>query len=91
METLTSGRPQDPLYVVFEEHLHSGLYDEQTTDIFVRDVVDFYYHKLVKEGYIPHRMQDLVKADLTQEVKDMLRSKTYGHRGIADYNRARKK
>lgn len=81
----------DPLYKVFEEHLHSGLYDDRPVEAFVRDVVDFYWLTISREGHVPHRMHDLVKVDLTQDVQDMLRAKIYGHYGISEYNRTRRK
>ena len=77
----------DPLYQVFEEHLHSGMYDEQPVETFVRDVVDFYWSTLVKTGHIPQRMHEMLKVDLFQDVQDMLRAKIYGHYGIGEYNR----
>ena len=81
---------EDPLYKVFEDHLHSGLYDDQPTERFVRDVVDFYWTAISKTGHIPHRMHDLMKVDLTQDVQDMLKVKIYGHFGIGEYNRSRR-
>lgn len=86
-----STRPDDPLYQVFEEHLHSGLYDEQPVEQFVRDVVDYYYTGLHRKGHIPQRMQEMVRGDLVQDVQDMLRAKIYGHYGIGEYNRIRRK
>ncbi|MBX3023190.1 MAG: hypothetical protein KF799_16065 [Bdellovibrionales bacterium] len=80
----------DPLYQVFEEHLHSGLYDEQPVENFVRDVVDFYWTALRQRGHIPQRMQDVIRVDLTQDVQDMLRAKIYGHYGIGEYNKVRR-
>ncbi len=81
----------DPLYQVFEDHLHSGLYDEQPAETFVRDVVDFYWSTLIKSGHIPQRMHEMLKVDLFQDVQDMLRAKIYGHYGIGEYNRIRRK
>lgn len=81
----------DPLYEVFEEHLHSGLYDNQPVESFLHDVVSFYWRSLERSGHIPHRMQEMLKIDLFQDVQEMLRAKTYGHYGISDYNRNRKK
>ncbi|MGE4131228.1 MAG: hypothetical protein AB7F86_06290 [Bdellovibrionales bacterium] len=80
----------DPLYQVFEEHLHSGLYDDKPTEIFVRDVVDYFVKNLSQEGYVPLRMQDLLRADLNHDVNDMLRTKIYGHYDIGQYNRNRR-
>ena len=82
---------EDPLYQVFEEHLHSGLYDDQPIETFVRDVVDFFWKDLTRRGHIPQRMQELMRVDLVQDVTDMLRAKIYGHYGIGEYNRIRRK
>lgn len=81
----------DPLYQIFEDHLHSGLYDDQPADTFVRDVVDFYWIALLKRGHVPQRLHQLLKVDLVQDVQDMLRAKIYGHYGISEYNRLRHK
>jgi hypothetical protein len=86
-----STRTDDPLYKIFEEHLHSGLYDEKPIEVFVHDVVDYYFSQLVRGGHIPHRMHDLVRSDLVQDVQEMLRAKIYGHYGIGEYNRIRRK
>lgn len=82
---------EDPLYQIFEDHLHSGLYDDQPVEALVRDVVDFYWTTLQRSGHIPHRMQDLVRVDLIQDVTEMLRTKIYGHYGVAEYNQLRNK
>lgn len=79
----------DPLYLVFEEHLHSGLYDDQPAEKLIKDVVDFYWESLNRKGYIPQRMHELMRLDLLQDVHDMLRAKTYGHVGIGEYNKNR--
>ena len=82
---------EDPLYQVFEEHLHSGLYDEAPVEQFVRDVVDYYFTALNRKGHIPHRMHDHLRTDLGQDVHEMLKVKIYGHYGIGEYNRTRHK
>lgn len=86
-----STQPEDPLYNVFEEHLHSGLYDNLPVEKFVNDVVDFFWAKLSARGHIPQHMQELVRIDLQQDVQDMLRMKIYGHYGISEYNKGRRK
>ena len=80
----------DPLYQVFEQHLHSGLYDERPVELLIRDVVDFYWAGLSQRGHIPQRMHEAMRADLAQDVHDMLRAKTYGHSNIGQYNSARR-
>lgn len=82
---------EDPLYQVFEQHLHSGLYDDKPVELFVQDVVEFYWSALIKSGHVPHRMHEVIKVDLAQDVQEMLRAKIYGHYGIGEYNRLRRK
>jgi len=91
METQLSTTTEDPLFQIFVEHLHSGLYDELPADQFVRDVVEFYWASLMRVGHVPHRLREPLRADLTQDVQEMLKAKTYGHYGIAEYNRGRRK
>lgn len=86
-----STRPEDPLYKVFEDHLHSGLYDDRPVEAFVHDVVDFFLITLNRTGHVPHRLHETMRGDLVQDVQDMLRAKIYGHYGIRDYNTARKR
>jgi hypothetical protein len=81
----------DPLYGIFEEHLHSGLYDDQAESVFLSDVVEFYLHKIKLQGFVPYRMDEHLRNDLAADVKDMLKAKTYGHSNIGAYNRARDK
>ena len=83
--------PDDPLYQIFEEHLHSGQYDDQPVENFVRDVVDAYWRNLQRRGHIPQRMHEAMRVDLLQDVTDMLRTKIYGHYGIGEYNQFRRK
>jgi len=90
MEAQLSIEVEDPLYAIFEQHLHSGLYDEMPQDKFVQDVVDYYWKTLTLSGHIPHGMQKSLETDLTLDVKDMLKSKIYGHFGIGEYNRTRR-
>ena len=81
----------DPLYTIFEEHLHSGVYDDAKVDKFIEDVVEFYLINLNQGGHIPLQMVDKLRQDLSVDVQDMLRVKTYGHTGIAAYNQARRR
>ena len=86
-----STKRDDPLYSIFEEHLHSGLYDEVPLEQFVRDVVEYYLKQLARQGHVPHRWQDSLKMDLAVDVQEMLKAKIYGHYGIGEYNRTRRK
>jgi hypothetical protein len=91
MEPRLSTGLEDPLYAIFEEHLHSGLYDEQPVENFVRDVVEYYFKSLTDNGHVPHKMRDSLRMDLGQDVVDMLKTKIYGHYGIGEYNNIRRK
>ncbi len=82
---------QDPLYDIFVDHLHSGLYDAQPVDMFVKDVVETYWRVLAGRNSFTASMEEYVKVDLAQDVQDMLRVKIYGHYGIGEYNRIRRK
>jgi hypothetical protein len=82
---------EDPLYSIFEQHLHSGLYDEAGSEQLVLDVVDFYWQTLSTFGHVPLRLHESLRADMAQDVQDMLRSKIYGHYGVGEYNRTRLK
>lgn len=90
MEARLSTLVEDPLYTIFEEHLHSGLYDERPIEHFVRDVVEFYFKLLTDKGHVPQRLHESLRLDLAQDVTDMLKTKIYGHFGIGEYNRIRR-
>lgn len=81
----------DPLYVIFEEHLHSGLYDEVPLEQFIRDVVDYYIQDLNRKGHVPHKWHEILRTDLAHDVQEMLKAKIYGNYGIGEYNRTRRK
>ena len=82
---------EDPLYSLFETRLHSGLYDEATTEQLVHDVVELFWTFLRQRGHVPMQLHEPLKADLRQDVFDMLKVKLYGHPGIGEYNRTRRK
>ncbi len=86
---MSTGVP-DQLYQIFEEHLHSGLYDGLPVERFIQDVVDFYWRSLIKLGYVPQQLQEQLKDDLIEDVLEMLKVKIYGHFGISEYNRTRR-
>ncbi len=91
METRLSTGLEDRLYMIFEEHLHSGMYDTLPAEQFVRDVVDFYWKTMSFDGSVPLAMKETLKVDLSQDVQEMLKTKIYGHFGIGEYNRIRRK
>ena len=90
MNAQKSTGQEDPLYSIFEEHLHSGMYDAMPAEQFIRDVVDFYWKTILLKGHVPQRLPEPLQADLAQDVQDMLKTKIYGHYGIGEYNRIRR-
>ena len=84
-----STTPDDELYRIFEERLYSGDYDDQPTEVLLTDVVDRYWAALDMTRTVPMQLQRNVRNDLTDDVRDMLRRKIYGHLGVGEFNRAR--
>ncbi len=85
------GEMLDPLYVIFERFLHSGEFDRLPEAEIIDAIVAEYMLFLVKQGAVPHTKMDEIKQDLTLEVRDMLKMKTYGHFNLRHYNSSRKK
>lgn len=87
------GMPQtfDPLYDIFEKHLHSGEFDRRPEEDLVAAIVDEYLLFLVQQGMAPHKQADDLRQDVLLEVKDMLKIKTYGHFDVRQYNLARRR
>ena len=81
----------DPLYAIFERHLHSGVFDQKPEDDLVDAVVHEYLLFLVRQGVAPHTREDSLKADIASEVRDMIKMKTYGHFSLRHYNLAKRR
>ena len=84
-----STQAHDQLYRIFETRLHSGDYDDLPVDNLLLDVVEVYWDELNGDVSVPVRMQVNVKADLIEDLRDMLRIKIYGSHGVGEYNRRR--
>lgn len=82
-------RELDPLYSLFEQHLLTGLVEDETTDVLVSRVVVAYMGRLLTDGaVIPKSHQSTLESDLTEEVMEMYRKKTYGHFNLSSYRKA---
>jgi predicted metallopeptidase len=82
---------QDPLYAIFEKHLHSGEFDRLPETELVEAIVHEYLVFLVTQGMAPHAQASAMREDLMLEVRDMLKMKTYGHFNLRHYTSLRRK
>ncbi len=78
----------DLLYTLFEQHLFNALVENETSDEFLGRVVGEYMKLLSSRGTIPLEHQSVIETDLRDEVREMLRKKTYGHYNLAEFRRA---
>jgi hypothetical protein len=86
-----TGRTFDPLYDIFEKHLHSGEFDRRPEEDLVEAIANEYLVFLVQQGLAAHAHSGSLREDVMLEVRDMLKMKTYGHFDLRHYNLARKK
>jgi hypothetical protein len=81
----------DPLYAIFEKHLFSCLIEDETSDQLIYKVVADYLDDLMKMASIPVKVAEFVENDLRDEVRDMLRKKTYGYMSLTEFRQAQTK
>jgi hypothetical protein len=86
LQTQTS----DPLFRIFEEHLHQGLIDDEAPEVFVDQVVEKYITWLKTDSVFVMSTLAQLEADARLDVLDMLHKKTYGFFSLAQYRKARK-
>lgn len=79
----------DPLYLIFEQHLFTALVEDETTDEFLARVVTAYMDRLMAEGVVPRALHESLESDLRDEVLQMFRKKTYGYYNLASFREAR--
>ena len=79
---------RDPLYEIFENHLYSSWFEDESNDQFIFRVVTDYMEHLQEIAFIPITSSELVENDLREEVKLMLLKKTYGHFNLAEFRKA---
>lgn len=81
---------KDPLYLIFEKHLHSGEYDRRPEADLIDAITHEYVLFLATQGLAPHTQASSLREDIALEVRDMLKMKTYGHFNVRHYNLLRK-
>ena len=81
---------KDPLYLIFEKHLHSGEFDRRPEIDLIEAITQEYVLFLTTQGLAPHTQQSTLRDDIALEVRDMLKMKTYGHFNLRHYNMMRK-
>ncbi len=82
-------KPNDQLFVIFEQHLLNALVEEESTEEFLNRVVQDYLVTVTENGIIPQEVRRTVEEDLREEVLEMLRKKTYGHYSLKEFRRAK--
>lgn len=79
----------DLLYSIFEHHLFNALVEDESSDEFLKRVVEDYLTQLRnRHAVIPREHYASVEADLKEEVLEMLRKKTYGYFNLAAFRKA---
>jgi hypothetical protein len=80
----------DPLYLIFEQHLFTALVEEEVLEDFLARVVSDYMSHLRSLGtVVPQQLVATLKQDLHDEVLEMFRKKTYGHYSLAEFRKAK--
>jgi hypothetical protein len=79
----------DDLYAIFEHHLLNALVEEESTDEFLKRVVQDYLAQIAMTGVIPNEHRATIEEDLREEVLEMLRKKTYGHYSLKTYRKSK--
>ncbi len=76
---------RDPLYQIFEKHLHRALMKDESAEVLVDGVIREYTELLSRKGLAPLRLLEFIEIDAREEVSDMLKKKTYGHFSFTEY------
>jgi hypothetical protein len=83
------GTPTDRLYHIFENHLFNALVENESTEEFLRYVIEEYVAELRLQGTIMPEHVRTIKEDLQADVLDMLRKKIYGFYDLTEYRKAK--
>jgi hypothetical protein len=81
---------KDPLYLIFEKHLHSGEFDRRPEIDLIDAITHEYMLFLAAQGMVPYAQEPNMREDVSLEVRDMLKMKTYGHFNVRHYNLLRR-
>jgi hypothetical protein len=85
-------KTSDLLYEIFEQQLFTAApMENEAIEPFVNKVVHTFIETVVRRGYIvPTNMLPDIEEDLSEEVLEMTRKKTYGYLNISDYRKAKR-
>lgn len=75
----------DKLFQIFEKYLKDLSRPHQTQDELIFDVVAEYILHLMNTGNVPNTVLDAIENDITEEVLELYRKKTYGHMTLQEY------
>ncbi len=76
----------DLLYLTFERLLLKNITAEQSFEEFAIEVVAEYLVLMAKQGVtVPQKLRLVLEMDLTEDVLEMARKKTYGHLSLQEY------
>lgn len=78
----------DPLYDLLSEQLFTSVIENETSQELIDRVVKEFMQTQFTEHSIPQHKLETLKADLTEEVRDMYRKKTYGHFNLHAFRKA---
>lgn len=78
----------DKLYELFEQQLYSTDFEPSTQEEFIYRVVESYVEDLIRSAHIPIQFLHTLQQDLEEEVRDMLKKKTYGYYSIREFRKA---
>lgn len=73
------------LYQWFERHLYSTFIEEMSEDEFVAHVAGDYVQHLTDQGRVALNQIDPILEEVEDEVRNMLRIKTYGFFSIQEF------
>lgn len=78
----------DPLYDLLSEQLFTSVIENETSEELIERVVKEFMQTQFAEHSIPHPKLEALKTDLTEEVREMYRKKTYGHFNLHAFRKA---
>lgn len=75
----------DRLLQLMIQRLQQENLGKETQEQFIKEVVGSYMAELMGQGFIPHQMMTAIEEDLSEELLEMFRKKTYGSTTLSDY------
>jgi tRNA A37 N6-isopentenylltransferase MiaA len=80
----------DDLFEIFRRKFDALDPETQRSEDLIVETVQEYMERLLLRGDIPLHFLQGIQDDLTEEVRDMLRKKTYGHMDLKSYKSSQK-